>query len=471
MTFFRSRPLSTVLGLLFLLPNLLMAQDNVGVVSVTVTDIVVPQPRTICLNCFANGHFQLVDSATVSENRRTIELKFEDYTGTCELNFLGAKDLGAEFIANPKENILMRTELARMTNGGTEISESVENLLYVELQEARDVFNKRLNGMIKLRQQVSPLQRDFLEEISRLDAAIELIKDSINTVCDDIVRGHEDLFVSRVTRNLVKLPTRNGSPAGKQYDTHTAFLHEHYFDFIDFDDPETFHHYALNFLLDQYFSKYSSSNDRPLYHSCDILMKKAASDPMAQEYIYNYLVEYGVTRNMEYMVTYMKETYGNDCELRLPASTSVSLKAMNNTKVGSVAPDILLYDESGNPQSLNRFVKGHDYTVLLFWISWCSRCHKELPKIASMEDAFKKSKVGLFTICLDENPTIWKDELSKYGLVGTHVSEQVPLERSNVLATYGVRTTPTLFILDSDGKIVAKNVFGDKLTTMLKELP
>lgn len=456
------------IGIFLLSPFLILAQARSGIVSVTFTDSKIQSPRVVCLNCFSNGHFQQVDSASISEQNRSVVLRFENYTGTCELNFLGKKDPGAEFIANPNESIQILADLSGIANGVIATGGSIENQLYYQLKQGRDEFNGRLNALLKLRQQTSPFQRDYLSEIQRLDSAIEQVKDSVNLTCDAIVKGHEDLFVNRVTRNLVKLPTRSNSKDGGRYDTHNAFLHEHYFDFIDFNDPETFHHYALNYLLEQYFAKYSSTADRVLYNSCDMLMKKASANAEAQDYIYNFLVEYGLSRNMEYMVSYMKESYGNDCELRLPASSSASLKAMNNTQIGSLAPDILLYDQTGSPQSLNRFVKDHDYTILLFWISWCSRCHKELPKIAAMQDLMKKSRVGLFTVCLDENPTIWKDELSKYVLPGTHVSEQVPLEKSNILAAYGIRTTPTLLVLDADGKIIAKNLFGDKLEDALK---
>ncbi|MFM1874367.1 MAG: hypothetical protein RL266_104 [Bacteroidota bacterium] len=447
-----------------------MAQTTGGAVSVTITDQSVPAPRVICLNCFSNGHFQFTDSATVSQSTRTIELQFGNFIGSCELNLLGRKDPGSEFIANPEELIEIETDFRGITNGSIAISGSTENLLYGELQKTREQSNSALNKLLKLRDQLSPYQPNYLAEIQRLDRSIEQLKDSINASCDAIVKGHDNLFVSRVTRNLVKLPTRSASKNGTQYDTHTAFLHEHYFDFIDFNDPQTFHHYALTFLLEQYFAKYSSTVDRVLYNSCDMLMRKAESNPSARDYMYNFLVDYGVSRNMEYLTSYMQENYGSDCELNLKSSQSASLKAMNNVQIGKVAPDMLLYDNEGNPRSLNQFVQKHDHTVLLFWISWCARCHKELPKFALMKRLMEERNIGLFTVGLDENPDIWKSEIRKYNLPGVHVSEQVALEQSKVLREYGIRTTPALFILDSKGEIVYKNIFGDELEAVLRKL-
>lgn len=428
------------------------------------------QGQVICLRGYMDGRFVTLDSAEVTvENKGVLTFDTKNYTGTCELNVLHRAQPGTEFILNPsEEDLKLIGTLQDVMNGNMEILNSTENTLYAQLKVSRNLFEKRLSALLKAKKELSPLQHDYFSAYQAFDTRIEEIKDSINTECEKITKDHSYLFVAQITKNLIKLPTRSNLPDGNKYDTQDAFLSEHFFDFLDFSNPLLIHHYAFSFLLEQYFSQYTSTKDKFLFRSCDMLMKKAQSNGEVKNFMYNFLLGYGITRNMDYMVDYMQTNFGDECDLGVGLNNTKTLEAMNNTKIGAIVPDILLYDLDGQPQSLTQYVKKNKLTVLVFWIGWCVHCQQELPALAKLQASWKKRKIGLFTVGLDEDKTTWKMNLEKYGLKGIHVNELVPLAQSKVLPVFNIHTTPALFILDSEGKILEKNVFGKSLEKVLE---
>lgn len=445
---------------------------QIGKASITITDSKLPIGKTLCLKCFQNGSFLLMDSAVITPtNQKEIIFDFGAYIGTCELSLWGQQGLGAEFIANPQEqNLRIISSIKDIENGVLTILNSDENRLYRELQAVRNHFDTRISSLLKQKRVLTPLQADYMRSFVAIDKQLDAIKDSINIACDNVTAAYPSLFVHQITRNLIKLTTRKNHPNGMEYDTHDAFQHQHYFDFFEFENPLLIHHYAINYLIEQYFSQFSSTKDKILYASCDLLMQKAQANAEVRNYIYNFLLNYGLSRNLEYMVTYMQENYGDDCDLGVDFDKSLLLKAVNDTKVGAIAPDILLYDANNNPQSLRKYVQQNAYTVLVFWVSWCAHCQKELPKIASYEQNWAKKGIGLFTVSIDEQKDIWVSALKKYGFIGPSVAELTPIKLSKILPTYNIHTTPALFILDKDGKIIAKDIYGETLQTTLANL-
>ena len=51
-----------------------------------------------------------------------------------------------------------------------------------------------------------------------------------------------------------------------------------------------------------------------------------------------------------------------------------------------------------------------------------------------------------------------------------NVSEQVAIKNSSVALRYGLSTTPKIFIIDAESRIVMKDVYGDALQEQISNL-
>jgi thiol-disulfide isomerase/thioredoxin len=143
--------------------------------------------------------------------------------------------------------------------------------------------------------------------------------------------------------------------------------------------------------------------------------------------------------------------------------------ALSPTLIGKVAPDVLFYKESG--ESVNIHSIDADYTVLFFWDPECGHCKKSIPFIIDFYNAYKVKGVEILAICTKTGSDIsdcWKSATEKGMDIWVNVSDQYL--RSRYKTIYDVKTTPQIFILDKDKKIIVKKIGGEDLTSVMDEV-
>jgi peroxiredoxin len=136
-------------------------------------------------------------------------------------------------------------------------------------------------------------------------------------------------------------------------------------------------------------------------------------------------------------------------------------------QVGQVAPDISLPDASGKTMPLSSF-RGK-YVLLDFWASWCGPCRQENPNVVNMHSLYKDKGFTVYSVSLDNNKSNWETAIAKDNLQWNHVSD-LKMWNSVVVTLYQIDGIPLTFLLDPDGKIIAKNLRGPELEKKLSEI-
>jgi peroxiredoxin len=139
-------------------------------------------------------------------------------------------------------------------------------------------------------------------------------------------------------------------------------------------------------------------------------------------------------------------------------------------KVGAIGTDAIEFiqnDLTGKPVSLSSF-KGK-YVLLDFWASWCKPCRIENPNVVKAYNKFKDKNFTILGVSLDQDGEAWKKAVDKDGLTWTHVSDLQSWNNA-AAALYHVQSIPQNFLIDPNGKIIAKNLRAEQLEEKLCQI-
>jgi len=146
-----------------------------------------------------------------------------------------------------------------------------------------------------------------------------------------------------------------------------------------------------------------------------------------------------------------------------------SLGELTITAIGSIAPDFTQADVNGTQVKLSSF-RGK-YVLLDFWASWCGPCRAENPNVVRAYNKYKDKNFTILGVSLDrpEGKADWLNAIKTDRLTWTQVSD-LKYGDNAAAALYSVQAIPANFLLDPDGKIIAKNLRGSDLDDKLAEL-
>lgn len=131
--------------------------------------------------------------------------------------------------------------------------------------------------------------------------------------------------------------------------------------------------------------------------------------------------------------------------------------------------DLTLVDSLGIERRLTSFAG--KYVLLELWASWCLPCIQAMPNIIHAQNVFADDFVCC-AVTIDKDVYAWKHSIEKEGLQalrhfkGTDEKGVIYTEMKRLMAK---GTIPQNYLLDRDGKIIANNIYGEKLIKMLKE--
>ena len=142
---------------------------------------------------------------------------------------------------------------------------------------------------------------------------------------------------------------------------------------------------------------------------------------------------------------------------------------IKSISIGSVAPDIILNDTSGVPISLAS-LRGK-YVLLDFWAAWCRPCREENPNIVKNYNNYKSYGFDVYQVSLDRTKKDWVRGIKQDKLPWINVSD-LKYYQSEAAELYNVDRIPSAFLLDPDGKIIAKHIDlrGQNLSRKLAEI-
>ncbi len=254
------------------------------------------------------------------------------------------------------------------------------------------------------------------------------------------------------------------------------YRRDHFFDGIDFSDDRILNTPLIKPKLDNYFNKILIQAPDSIIPQALKYLRISEKTPSMYQYLSQFLINNSAQSKIMGMdavfVAVAEEVYLSGKASWTDSATYAKIREevflTKPNLIGKKAPEMFIESITGEQVSLHQ--SQARYTVLLFWEPNCGHCKKEVPAVYNeVFEPFMKHDVQVFAVCIGDNKEEWTQFVDEHELVGW-IHAWDPSNKSGFRYKYNVKSSPMLYLLDQDKKIIAKRIDYSSLSKYLDSL-
>ncbi|TFH26705.1 MAG: AhpC/TSA family protein [Bacteroidia bacterium] len=164
---------------------------------------------------------------------------------------------------------------------------------------------------------------------------------------------------------------------------------------------------------------------------------------------------------------------GLDAVRLLHAQVNEAIRIMNSEPAvrgiqkGEIAPDFVSSRPDGSELALSD-LKGN-YVLLGFWAGWSGLSREENSTLKQAAERYGDKNFRILQVSLDDDRDTWTRAITEDGLEWEHVSDLMRWD-TPVASIYLVEKIPYNVIIDPAGRVMATDLYGEKLLSTLDNL-
>lgn len=365
-----------------------------------------------------------------------------------------------------QEDIEIKTQYTYLYDS-LKIISSRENIVYYEYLKKRNKYLRKFD-LLATPVEFYPPSDSFYYDLRNQYVKIQK---EYSQYIDDVIAANPDSWATKIIKQRRPLyfdPELN--EAGRR-----EYNIAHYFDPIDFSDVELIRSNIYTTLAIEYMSLYSNPNftqeqlENAFITAVDKIMLEAMDNNIIYDFIVDYLVGGFERFHFDKVLDYIAENYAPEqCENE-ERKTDLQTRLSKYAELtnGKQAPDISIPGVDGKQIKLSKIRA--EYTLVVYWASWCPHCNETLPKILSIyENSTNRKKLEVLSISLDKEMHEWKSAIDSANYTWLDACDLKGWDGQAAI-DYNVYATPTMFLLDKDKKIVAKPITYEELKSVLQK--
>ncbi|MBT3621927.1 MAG: DUF5106 domain-containing protein [Flavobacteriales bacterium] len=311
----------------------------------------------------------------------------------------------------------------------------------------------------------------------------------------EYINKYADKFFSKIViaTTEIEIPESPLDSTGNPDKTFPyRFYKRHFWDNIDFSDERMLRTPIFYNKMDQYLDKLTAKHPDSINISADVLVTLSKANDEIFQYVVSYITstyERSKIMGMDAVFVHMVENYyiTNQCDwvdsTQLVKIADRAQKIAPNL-IGRKASEFLdfygrpfMKDTAGVLHTLQEVKE--DYTVLVFFGPTCGHCKKEIPKIKHDVDSLISAgyNIETFAVATEFDKSEWKKFINTQKIGDwinvadiNHDDEGNPVASSDWRDKYDIYSTPVIYLLDKDKKIIAKRITHSQVIEIVSRL-
>jgi thiol-disulfide isomerase/thioredoxin len=374
--------------------------------------------------------------------------------------------------------------------GKMKINKSEENKVFYEYinfidakKKARDPLDARLADSTIAENEAATVRNQ-----------LRLLNDEVIKYQKDLVEKKPGMLASKLIKMTMEIslpepPAGNTDPNWKYH-----YYVDHFWDNTDLTDPRIVRDQSIHRLLETFANTAVAQIPDTVFVEAKKVIEKTKDNPEVYKYFVHFFTsnaEKSKIMCMDKMFVLMVDEYYQkgktpwmDAEQMTKILEGADKKRFS--MCGEIVPNIILPDTTEKKWMSLYDIKS-DYTVITIWESNCGHCKKEMPKLQELYEKYKSKGLEIYAIGNEFENDDWRKFIREKNLNWINVSDNPQINKSDSAAvlirsgittlqslnfrkTFDVYSTPKIFLLDKDKKVIAKQIGADQLGDLLLKL-
>ncbi len=336
------------------------------------------------------------------------------------------------------------------------------------LQEEAMKISSRLNGSLQGSPEAAAIRKELTDQEARMKQYLrETAETNRGTLLGAIARS-----VIPVDTPAPAVPPGTHNPDSVARLLSYLYYKDHFFDNIDFAESGLIRSPVLGGRLDQFFRQVVIQMPDSIIMETDRLLERSTVNDDVFQYVAVWLMnKYGSSEIMGHdavvvhiadrvylagKAPWASEEYLTDLKNRI--------ERLRPNLIGEKASELLMGSFGGQYVSL--YDIDAEFTIVYFWEPDCGHCKEATPMLKEYYDRNKASGIEVFAVCTQNEKEKWEKYIVDHGL--TWINGWDPQRMSRFDFYYNVESTPLIYILDRDKKIIAKRLAVEDIASFIE---
>jgi thiol-disulfide isomerase/thioredoxin len=384
----------------------------------------------------------------------------------------GSAKLGnVDFVIGNNQHFKMETSLDDFVNQ-MKVTGDLDNQLFFQNLQFNAARTKEAEPHIKVLQDTT-----LKDETKKKEAreAYTKISEKVIAYQDDLIAKNPTTMTARLlkTSKRVDIPEPPKKADGTIDSTfQLRYYREHYFDYFDLSDdalirlPRPIYSEKINEYLDKLYAPQADT----LLKAIDFIVSRAKKNQETYKYtVFSCIIKYQNPEIMgldevfvrlydKYFATGEMDFWANE---KFKGNLKEHADRLRKSLVGQKGANLIMQDENFKPRSM--YDIKNKYTILFIFDPDCGHCKTETPKLVKFYNENKsKFDIEVFAVSADTSMAKMKDYIKTMKMPWITVNGPRTYTGS-YHDHYDAITTPSMYILDENKKIIAKKPPIEKL--------